>query len=142
MGRGVWIGLAIVAVFAALMFFRGGNAAPVPAVFSDAWTLADARAASAETGRPVLVVATADWCGPCQALKRGALSDPAVETFLRASTVPVYLEEASHAAEIARLGVRAYPATLIIVNGETVARIEGGGTPGAYLDAVRTAVER
>ncbi len=36
------------------------------------------RSAAAANGKPILILATADWCGPCQALKKTTLSDPTI----------------------------------------------------------------
>lgn len=139
--RDLWVLFGIVAALSALLLLRGlGATAPTPGVFSDAHTLESAAALSAESGKPVLALATADWCGPCQALKRGALSDPAVVAFLREHTIPVYLEEASSPAEIASLGVRAYPTTVLIADGQTLGVIEGNRPAADYLEAVLSAL--
>ncbi len=66
--------------------------APTPAALEGGSTLNDAVAASATDGKVVFVVAHADWCGPCQNLKRGALSDPDVTQWLEANTHPVSLD--------------------------------------------------
>jgi thiol:disulfide interchange protein len=142
MGKQVWAALAIVGVFVVLMIVRGGGGtAERPALFAPGLTLAGARAASAETGKPVFALVTADWCAPCQALKRGALSDPEVAAYLREFTIPVYLDEANNMDEIAALGTRAYPTTYLLRGEETIAQIEGGGSPAVYLRSVRRAIE-
>lgn len=141
MKRDTLVLFVIVAVLAGLMIVRGaGRTAEVPSVFSDDLTLDQARAVSAESGRPVLAVATADWCGPCQALKRGALSDPDVAAYLRANTVPVYLEEGPDLAAIRSLGVRAYPTTLLIDGDTVLGMIEGNADAGTYLEMIRRSV--
>lgn len=128
----------IVAAFSALLLVRGlGRTARPPELFSDGYTLEAARAVSAESGKPLFILATADWCGPCQTLKRGVLTDPEVVSFVRERTVPVYLEEGPNLAEISALGVRAYPTTLLIRGDETIGVIEGGAGADEYLGMLR-----
>ncbi len=143
MGRHAWTALAIVGVFVVLMLVRGGGgrAAEKPALFAQGLTLAEARVRSVESGRPVLAFVTADWCAPCQAMKRGALSHPDVTAYLREFTIPVYLNESDSMDDITALGARVYPTTFLIRGGETIAQIEGGASPAAYLRAVRRALE-
>ena len=147
MNKKAWAWLAVIAAFTLVVVLRtnsnagGGSVSPVPAVFDDAHTLDQASAVSDQTGRPVLAFVTADWCGPCQALKRGALSDPEVAAYLREHTVPVYLEERKSADAVAQLAPRVFPTTYLLQNGQTIARIEGGGPPTAYLNTIRRALE-
>lgn len=141
MKRDVWILLAIVAAFSGVLAFRASrSSAPTPTLFDDGLTLEQAAERSRKSGMPVFVVATADSCAPCQTLKRGALSDESVVSFLREHTVPVYLEESSDAPAIRALGVRAFPTTILMLDGETLGVLEGGAAPRAYLETIRRAL--
>lgn len=116
----------------------GGAATATPAAFTEAATLDDAIARSAESGLPVFALATAEWCGPCQRLKKDTLSDEDVGRVLSANSVAVILDDATHRDDIRRLGVRAYPTSMIIKDGEVVGRFEGyagAKTFMAFLDA-------
>lgn len=107
--------------------------APMPDVFSDGYTLAQAREVSAETGKPIFALATADWCGPCQSLKRGALQDPEVIAMISEYSVPVYLEDGENRDEIKRLGLRGYPTSFIIEGDQVVAALPGGDNYKQFL---------
>lgn len=130
--------LLIVAILAVLPLIRGGGGvAPTPGMFDEGLSLAEAEARAAEEGRLTLVFATADWCGPCQRFKRGALVDPEVEAWVRARAVPTLLDltsprgEAGHQAQ--RLGVGPIPAVILLRDGEEVARRQGATPAGNFL---------
>lgn len=110
--------------------------APTPDLFAQGYTLVQAKQMSSETGKPVLVLATADWCAPCQSLKRGALSDPKVVELIRSNTIPVYLEDGQNKQEIGSLGVGSYPTTLILENGQVTAMLEGASGADSYAAAI------
>jgi len=142
MKRDVWFLLLIVSALGVVFLVRGlGGAAETPGVFSEGYTLEQARLLSEESGKPIFAVATADWCAPCQTLKRGPLSDAAIVAYLRAETIPVYLEESDSMDDIRALSVRAYPTTLVISKGEVFGMIEGGASAQRYLELIRQAVD-
>lgn len=129
--------LLIVAVLALLPLIRGGGGvAPMPGVFDEGLSLAEAEARAAEEGRLTLVFATADWCGPCQRFKRGALVDPEVEAWVQAHTVPTVLDLTSPRGEAAqqaeRLGVGPIPAVILLRDGAVVARRQGATPAGNF----------
>jgi thiol:disulfide interchange protein len=107
--------------------------AQVPDVFSDGYSLEQARALSAETGKPIFALATADWCAPCQTLKRGPLQDPEVAAMIREHSIPVYLEDGKNRDEIKQLGPRGYPTSFIVEDGEVVVKYGGGGKYKEFL---------
>lgn len=111
--------------------------APTPDIFSAGYTLTQGSEISQQTGKPMLVLATADWCAPCQQLKRATLTDPGVAAWISKNTVPVYLEDGVNPTEIASLGVRAYPTTMLVQGGKVVSAIEGAAGPGRFIDSLQ-----
>lgn len=120
---------ALVAVLAAFSFLRRGGVAPRPDVFAGSSDFAAAVEASRTSGKPVLAFVTADWCGPCQSFKRGALVDPKVAAAIRERTQPVYVDATGANAVAARLNVSGVPVLILIKpddKGEReVSRLEG-----------------
>jgi thiol:disulfide interchange protein len=126
--------LAFFGVFLVLSLFdRGFLSLPaaVPAVFGENLSVRQAEARQEQTGRLVLVVATADWCQPCQKLKAGPLTDDDVVEAIERETEPVYLDltdarrgsEAAAAAE--RLRIRSVPSLVLLRNGKVISRVQG-----------------
>lgn len=115
-------------------------AAPRPGVFASDVRLDEAIERGRTEGRPVLAVVTADWCPPCQALKRGALADERVAAFISGNAIPVYVDADANAQEAAALGVSSIPASVVIRDGVIVARTGGAAGAGDYLAWLRGAL--
>lgn len=112
----------------------GRNA--MPEVFAKAQSLDQGEARSRDTGLPVLVFATADWCGACSAFKRGALRDAGVSAWIRENTIPVLVEfnDRSHPpVESERLAVKAIPTLIIMRDGREVSRLGGNNKADVVL---------
>jgi protein disulfide-isomerase len=121
----------LVALLAFTMVMR--RSAPTPEVFDTKITLTQANAEAAKTGKPVLVFATADWCGYCQKMKRGALKDQTVQQWIRLNTHPVYLDCTKEVpAEARGLPIDGFPTLLLLREGESVAAL-GGAAPTAEV---------
>jgi thioredoxin-like negative regulator of GroEL len=103
-----------------------------PGVFSNAYTLTEASELSVQSGKPLLVLATADWCAPCQSLKRGALSDPTVVDLINTRAIPVYLEDGVNKEEIMAFEVRSYPTTMVVQNGRVTGAVSGNHSAKQY----------
>ncbi|RNC81972.1 MAG: thioredoxin [Phycisphaera sp.] len=117
--------VVIVASIVAVVLTRSNQTnAPHPEVFAQNVSLEDATAQSAETGKPVLVFATASWCGPCQSFKRGALSDHKVAEAINEQAIPVYLDIDEHPEQASMFGVRSVP-TLILTDGRDIIKSTG-----------------
>ncbi len=123
-------GLAVIVVaLAAFSFFRRGGVAPRPEVFANGTDYGAAVEASRTSGKPVLAFVTADWCGPCQSLKRGALVDPEVVAAIRADTQPVYVDATGDNDQVDALNVTGVPALILIrpdgKGGREISRLVG-----------------
>lgn len=103
----------------------GGSPAPTPPVFASGLTLASAKAQSQTDAKPAFVFATAQWCGPCQQMKRGPLTDPAVVDVIKARTLPVYLDVDQSPSEAASLNVMGLPTMLVLRGDRIVASLSG-----------------
>ena len=89
------------------------------------------QAEAAELDRPMVVMFTADWCRPCQMLKRDILTDERVEEVLFTNFVPVTEDMTNAGRSDPRLStyrVDGYP-TLIVLSpdGEEIQRVSGYG---------------
>ena len=59
--------------------------------------------ASEETGKPILVLYTADWCPPCQYMKKSVFTDGAVEEYMRDEFICVKIDLTEQASENQRI---------------------------------------
>lgn len=124
LGRPILLVTAFIGVAIVIQRLSGLGPAPVPKVFAEGLTLDGAIERGRTEKKPVFVFATADWCGPCQVMKRTVLSEPSVAEQIARDFVPAYvdLDKTTGAAE--RLRVISIPATLILWDGKQVARME------------------
>lgn len=147
LGSLTFLGLIAAGTAGVLLLRSGGHTEPaqVHELFAASPTFAAAVSVAAQRGQPVLVLATADWCPPCQKLKATTLADAEVIGAINAATVPYKLDvtDASalspeDAALAQRLGVSGIPA-LYIVDGDEVRskRVGYVGKP-ALIDMVRS----
>lgn len=141
--------MVVVAAFAAAMgvaalVMFSGRTAPTPVVFERHESLAAAREAAAESGRPVLIFATADWCRYCQDLKRGPLAEAALGELIARETEPVYFEvtrqrEDPEVLELAQTyRVQRVPVLILLRGGVEQGRLTGmhdAGTIRGWLES-------
>lgn len=127
-------------------FIVAQRVTPLPAVLADAPGLEATMKQSASLGKPVLVFATADRCGPCQQFKFDALNHPGVVARLSADRdAGRYLLthiEVDREPEAARryLGGASIPITYWLVDGRVAATLRGQRSAAdlmAFLDQHR-----
>lgn len=130
-------GLLLLAAVISIRAIAGSGIAGVPPIFHESLTYEEATQRAQESGKPILVFATADWCGPCQTFKKGALSDAAVIKTATASTIPVYVDIDVRTDLAQQFEVRGIPAMIMIRDGRIIDRFEGvrsAGATRAWLD--------
>jgi thiol:disulfide interchange protein len=93
---------------------------------------------SFRSGKPLLIYFTAEWCGPCQQMRRTTWADPGVEQALRAYvTVKVDVDQNPQLAE--RFGATAIPAfTLMDKDGRTTKSTAGYMSAEEFIRWLKT----
>jgi thiol-disulfide isomerase/thioredoxin len=110
----------------------------LPAALRDAPLLPEALESSRRSGKPVLVFATADRCGPCQQYKKDALNDPRVVAWMgegRAHVAHVEVDRQPDAAAL--LPSAAIPMTYWMMNGRVAGELRGQRSADELLAFVR-----
>ncbi|UYV13374.1 MAG: thioredoxin family protein [Phycisphaera sp.] len=127
---------AAIVVVAGLLMARmliGGGTAPAPEFMP---VTTDLASISFEGDKPIVAVVTADWCRPCQQLKRNALSDQRVRDLLASKAQPVMIDGTSYEASrptLEQLRVRVFPSTIVVRDGQPIAMLEGAADADKYL---------
>ena len=110
--------------------------APVPAATSR--PKPSAHRAVSMSGRPTLMMFTADWCGPCQSFKRTVLAHSKVsakiDESVRFEKVDLTRRGGPNAETAQRYGVRGIPALVLVdTRGREIDRYQGATDPEQFL---------
>jgi thiol:disulfide interchange protein len=118
------------------VYYRvAGIEAPASSI---AWR-ADFEAATAEakaSDKPVLLVFSASWCPPCNAMKHDVWPDAAVSQLVNRGFVPLYVDvdDPANADVARRYGIRGIPTVLVIDASGDVVKQESYMSRSAALD--------
>lgn len=74
-----------------------------------------AKQAAVTQSKPMLIMFTASWCGPCQRMKSTTLSEPSVEKAIEESFVPVMIDTDANPTVTRKFGITAMP-TMVVVH--------------------------
>lgn len=116
--RGWRVLLVAVVLFAGIKLLFG-RPARFPDEFVATPPLATALVRAHATGKPALVLVTADWCAACQTLKKGSLAEDSVRAWIRDNTHPVLLDATKANPAADALGVESLPTMVIVRPGPT-----------------------
>ena len=79
-----------------------------------------------QSGKPILVFVTTDWCHFCKKMKRDTWSDPRVDAAVSGQFETLVLDGDRDKKIVGKLGLRGYPATLIYTPGGHFVEQKGG----------------
>jgi len=105
---------------------------PRPPVFT-AITLPEALASSRDTGRLVLLDATASWCQPCQTMDRVTWVAPKLVAWLEEHAVALQVDVDAEKELAASLSIRSMPTVIVFRAGAELDRVVGMRGPDDLL---------
>lgn len=83
-----------------------------------------------QSGRPLLIYVGADFCGYCRKLERTTWVDDGVTRVVDSGFVPLKIDGKRDAALADQLGVRGFPAVIVLSSeGRIVGRVDGFREP-------------
>ncbi|TVQ29964.1 MAG: thioredoxin [Phycisphaeraceae bacterium] len=129
----VFLGIALAMIARTPAAALALDDAPAPSPFRS-MNYDEALAAAAESDTPLLVYATAVWCGPCRIMEQTTWVDERVVERLRDSMVAIKLDVDEEPETARKLAVRAMPTMIVFVDGEEFDRKVGLQTAEQMLE--------
>jgi thiol-disulfide isomerase/thioredoxin len=88
---------------------------------------------SERSGRPLVVMFSATWCGPCRAMEEGSWTDASVERWVREHGTALHLDWDKDAEVFRRYSVQSLPLLVAFRDGKVVDRTLGYKDAGQLL---------
>ncbi len=88
-----------------------------------------------DSGRPLIIYVTADYCGYCRKMERDTWSDPKVAQRIQDGFVALKVDAEKHEELVTRLEVKGLPATLLLDSeGQLIQTLSGFSRPSAVIE--------
>ena len=130
--RCFWLSFLVVSLgYAWYCFYVPSNSV----AWAESYTAAEPQAA--QTGKPMILFFTGNWCVPCRIMKRTVWADEQVATTVNEAFVPVMIDvdEPNAAALTSLYGVGATPhLTVVDSQGNVIQQRQGGMGKAEFLD--------
>ncbi len=98
----------------------------------------EAEKKAAASKKPIVVMFSASWCGPCKAMIARVYPDDSVKKTLK-GFVPVYIDSEKHNDLATANDIRAYPTFVCFdSSGQEIGRKVGGGNVEAFIEMLES----
>jgi len=133
----LFFGLALVVFWVVEKRGLGEADKALPASWSEDFGAATARARA--ESKPMLLVFSTSWCGPCKSMKARVYSEPKVEAAL-ADWVPVYVDGDKQRDILQQFEIRSYPSYVVLnPQGQMAGGWVGGMGVNAFVGKLKEA---
>lgn len=131
---------AIAAITLGLLALAGTLRQSKGAELPEGWLqdFGQAKERAKASGKPILAVFSAVWCGPCQRMIHEVYSKPAVKELLK-NWVPVYVDEAKDAKTLEKFKIEGFPTFVILTpDGKEEDRFDGARSERAFIRVLKS----
>lgn len=136
----------ILVAFSMLMFVVASQAQNSEGVNWEKGTLKEALNKAKEEGKNLVFLdCYTDWCGPCRYMSTKVFTTKIAGDYFNANFVNIKINmEKGEGVDVAKeYKIRAYPTFLILdVNGKVLYKQEGGDEAEAFVNTIKTQVEK
>jgi len=97
--------------------------------------------------KPLFILASTEWCGPCKTMQRTTFVDPAVVDILNKKCIPLHVDGDKNKERMNQWRVAAYPTVMIVATAGTlreqvVERFEGRTDAPDMLKSINQALKK